>query len=128
MSTNPIAAAPPGYEAAMATFGQLLDLLTGDALAGADHAAVKRLLRREGTEVMRLLYESWLCSRAEAEPEREVEGSDHVVRTHHRHAARTMESLFGTVTLTRDRVGARGGGTGAGGRHRPRRILPGYRR
>ena len=54
------------------------------------------------------MYEAWLNARAEAEPVREVEGSDHVVRTHHRSAARPMESIFGTVTVVRDRVGARG--------------------
>ena len=68
----------------------------------------ERFVHREGTEVMRQLYESWLCGRADAEPVGEVEGSDHLARTHHRSASRTMESLFGTVTVARDRLGARG--------------------
>jgi hypothetical protein len=103
-----IASPPPGYESAVATFGRLLAHLTDGTLAGADHAAAERIVHREGTEVMRQLYESWLCARADAEPVREVEGSDHLARTHHRSASRTMESLFGTVTVARDRVGARG--------------------
>jgi hypothetical protein len=108
MRVYPVPAAPPGYETAAAAFGRLLDQLSGEALAGADHAAAERLVHREGTEVMRQLYESWLRRRAEAEPERDVEGDDQVSRTHHREATRAVESLFGTVTVTRDRVGARG--------------------
>lgn len=74
MRVYPVPAAPPGYETAAAAFGRLLDQLSGEALAGADHAAAERLVHREGTEVMRQLYESWLRRRAEAEPERDVEG------------------------------------------------------
>lgn len=108
MSVYPVPTGPRGYHRAVTAFNELLTHLADDTLAGADHAAAERLVAREGTEVMRLLYESWLRERAAAEPEREVEGNDHVVRTHHRPATRSIESLFGTVTVARDRVGARG--------------------
>lgn len=108
MSVYPIDPPPPAYEAAVATFGRLLGQLTDGTLAAADHAAAERFVHREGTQVMRQVFEGWLRARAEAEPVRDVEGSDHVARTHHRTAPRTMESLFGTVTIVRDRVGAPG--------------------
>jgi len=108
MSVYPVTPPPSGFEAAVATFGRLVDQLTGDALGGADHAAAERFVHREGTEVMRQLFEAWLNARAESEAVRDVVGSDQVTRTHHRSAARPIESVFGTVTVVRDRVGARG--------------------
>jgi hypothetical protein len=108
MSCYPVSQPPSGYEAAASTFCRLLEHLTDDTLAGADHAAAERFVHREGTEVMRQVYETWLRARAKGETVRDVEGSDHVRRTHHRPAPRQMESVFGTVTVVRDRVGAQG--------------------
>jgi hypothetical protein len=39
---------------------------------------------------------------------RDVTGADGIRRAHHREATREVESVFGTVQVTRDRVGARG--------------------
>lgn len=108
MAIYPVTPPPHGYETAIATFGRLLGQLTDGTLAGADHAAAERFVQREGTEVMRQVFEAWVGARAEAEPTRDVVGSDGVARTHHRSATRPMESVFGTVNVVRDRVGARG--------------------
>lgn len=95
---------------AMATraFVALRDRLTDMTCEVLDHAAAEQLIFGRGTEVLRLLFEGCLNQRAQAEPVREVVGSDGTVRTHHRAAKREVESVFGTVVLDRDRVGARG--------------------
>src|SRR5262245_27382265 len=96
------------FTTATALFNRLRDSLrTGQAL-GADHSTIERLIDEEGTEVLRLLFDGWSNARAASEPVREVTGSDGVHRTHHREAPRRVDSIFGTVVVTRDRVGARG--------------------
>lgn len=109
-----LVAAPPrrsthaSFALAEAEFVSLRDDLLGAELLGADHAAVEGLLQTRGTEVLRLMFEGWCNERVAAEPVRDVIGADGVARTHHREAAREVESVFGTVTVARDRVGARG--------------------
>lgn len=102
------AAEHPAFAMATALFTRLRDSLrTGEAL-GADHATIEGRIYAEGTEVLRMLFEGWCNERAAAEPLREVTGDDGVERTHHRRGTRPVDSLFGTVRVTRDRVGARG--------------------
>jgi hypothetical protein len=93
---------------AEAEFAKLRNDLLAPTLLGADHAATEAEIRVRGTEVMRLLFEGWCNVRATANPIREVTGSDDVRRTHRRDAGRDVESLFGTVEVNRERVGARG--------------------
>jgi hypothetical protein len=93
---------------AEAEFARLRDDLLGAELLSTDHATVERVLQERGTEVLRLLFEGWCNERVASEAPRDVTGADEVRRTHHRDATREVESVFGTVHVTRDRVGARG--------------------
>lgn len=104
----PAVAEHTSFAMAEAEFAKLRNDLLAPALLGADHAATEAEIRVRGTEVMRLLFEGWCNVRATANPIREVTGSDDVHRTHRRDAGRDVESLFGTVEVNRERVGARG--------------------
>ena len=75
---------------------------------GEEHASVERVIEVRGREIERLLFEGWGNERAAFEAGRDVTGADGVDRTHRRKAAREVETLFGTVVINRDRVGARG--------------------
>lgn len=110
MPIYPSPAVPAAYEGAAHAFGRLLASLTASQNLTADHAAIERLIHKDGTEVLRQLFQGWLNERAAAEPQRDVLGFDDVLRTHHRAATRPLESLFGEVTVAHDRVGARGAG------------------
>ena len=108
MFTYPVPRPTAFFEPAVEAFGRLLAKLVSPGVVATDHATAERTVDAEGTELMRLLYQGWLDQRAAAEPERDVVGEDRVARTHHRVANREIQCLFGTVTLRRDRVGARG--------------------
>ena len=104
----PAVAEHTSFTMAEAEFANLRNDLLAPTLLGGDHAVTEAEIRVRGTEVMRLLFEGWCNVRAAANPIREVTGSDDVHRTHHRDAGRDVESLFGTVKVNRERVGARG--------------------
>ena len=90
-------------------YAQLVTALRAPQALSSDHAAVERLVRDDGREVLRLLYQSWLDERSALEGVRDgVVGVDDVERNHHRTATRPLETVFGDVTVCRDRVGARG--------------------
>lgn len=108
MLNYPVLSPSASFEPAVEAFGRLLAHLGEPGTASADHATVEGAIHTEGTELMRLLFQGWLDQRSAAEPRREVAGQDGVLRTHHRHASRALECLFGTVSVRRDRVGAPG--------------------
>ena len=92
------------FTTAEVAFRKLHDDLVADRRS--DHASVERTIQARGTEVMRLLLEGW-CNDRVASERRDVTGADGIHRTHHRAAAREVESLFGTVNVARDRAGTR---------------------
>ena len=96
------------YNAPVEAFAQLMATLRAAPALSSDHAVIERLVRDEGWEVLRLLYQSWLDERSALEEVRSVVGADDVERTHHRAATRPLETVFGEVTVGRDRVGGRG--------------------
>lgn len=96
------------FHGAAASFFGLVETLVGVGSGADDHATIEKLIHKEGTEVLRQLLEVCLNQRAAAVEGDQVEGADGVVRTHHRSGARQVETLFGTVVVTRDRLGARG--------------------
>jgi hypothetical protein len=99
---------PAAFEPAVAAFGQLVAALQSEEHRHADHASAERFIDACGREALRLAFQGWLDVRVAEEPRRDVVGSDGVARTHHRRAERDIESVFGTVNASRDRVGARG--------------------
>ena len=73
------------------------------------HSEVERLIQKEGSEVLRRLFEAHLTLRAMEEPVgASVSGADGVERTHHRRLGRGLMSLFGPVRVERMAYGARG--------------------
>jgi len=108
MPIYPSPPVPAAYEDAALAFGRLLASLTAPKNLTADHATIERLIHHDGTAVLRQMFQGWVNERAAAEPRRDVTGIDHVLRSHHRAAARPLESLFGDLTVPLDRVGARG--------------------
>jgi len=62
----------------------LKEKLTGPEVASAPHSEVEKLLEAEGREVLRVLFQSHLSLRSEAEPEGVVVGQDDFARTHAR--------------------------------------------
>ncbi len=99
---------PAAFEPAVVAFEQLIVALQGEEHRHADHASAERFIDARGREALRLAFQGWLDVRIAEEPKRDVVGSDGVARTHHRLADRDVESVFGTVNASRDRVGTRG--------------------
>ena len=93
---------------AIVAFVGLLETLVVVGARSDDHAHIEQLILKQGTEVLRLLLEICLNMRAASVQADKVEGADGVMRTHHRSGTRQLETLFGTVVVKRDRVGARG--------------------
>jgi len=106
--TPPAAAEHASFARAETEFMNLRADLSGPAFLCVDHVSAEQAIRARGTEVLRLLFEGWCNTRVAAEPTRDVTGNDGIERTHHRDATRPVESVFGTATVIRDRVGARG--------------------
>lgn len=103
-------AAPPAdrFAEAEATFSALVNRLQSEEVARMTHSDLETLLERQGRELMRQLLQAHLDSRAQATPEKPVVGADGVERTHQRSGTRALETLLGTVHVTRDGSGARG--------------------
>jgi hypothetical protein len=75
-----------------------------------DHGQVEQCLATEGREILRRLFQGHLDYRAAHETDWEsVEGSDGIMRNHHRQGCVThLDTLFGEVAVTRQSYGARG--------------------
>jgi len=72
------------------------------------HSDLETLLEQQGRELMRQLLQAHLDWRAQAKPTTPVVGADNVERTHQRSGTRALETLLGTVQVTRAGCGARG--------------------
>jgi hypothetical protein len=103
-------AAPPvdRFGEAEATWSALVTRLQSEETARMSHSDLETLLEQQGRELMRQLLQAHLDWRAQATPAAPVVGADGVARTHQRSGTRELETLFGTVQLTRDGHGARG--------------------
>ena len=97
-----------GFTEAEANFAGLVRRLQSAETAHMSHSDLETLLEREGRELMRQLLQAHLDLRAQAKAAGPVVGADGVARTHARDGERTLETLLGTVQVTRDGHGARG--------------------
>jgi len=77
-----------------------VELVCPEALR-AEHGEVERLIEAKTAEVMRAMLQAHLDLRASLERELDVRGADGVARTHVRESTRTLETVFGEVTVTR---------------------------
>ena len=103
-------AAPPAdrFVEAEASFSALMDRLQSEETARMSHSDLETLLEQQGRELMRQLLQAHLDWRAQAKPTTPIVGADGVERTHQRSGTRALETLLGTVQVTRDGHGARG--------------------
>jgi hypothetical protein len=104
-----VRAAPPAdrFVEAEATFSALVDLLQSKETARMSHSDLETLLEQQGRELMRQLLQAHLDWRAQGKATKPVVGADGVERTHQRSGTRALETLLGTVQVTRDGHGAR---------------------
>lgn len=82
-------------------FGDLKAQLGGKAALALNHADAERLLQKEGTELLRQLYQGWLDQRAPGEAAEPVVGAEGVRRPNARLLDRGLKTVFGRVTVTR---------------------------
>jgi hypothetical protein len=92
---------------AEATFSGLVQRLQSRDTARMSHSDLERLLEQEGRELMRQLLQAHLDLRAETKVAGPVVGADGIARTHAREGTRELETVFGTVSVSRDGHGAR---------------------
>src|SRR5947208_4919387 len=103
-------AAPPAdrFAEAEATLSVLVNRLQSEETTRMSHSDLESLLEQQGRELMRQLLQAHLDWRADAKSTKPVVGADGVERTHQRSGTRDLETLLGTVQVTRDGLGARG--------------------
>ena len=97
-----------GFVEAEATLSALVNRLQSEEMARMSHSDLETLLEQQGRELMRQLLQAHLDWRAQATPAAPVVGADGVERTHARAGTRSLETLLGTVQVTREGQGARG--------------------
>ena len=107
-ATAGTAAPEDRFAAAESHLTRLVSRLQSGDTARMSHSDLEALLEREGRELMRQLLQAHLDLRAQATPTGPVVGVDGVERTHTRQGERTLETLLGTVQVTREGYGARG--------------------
>ena len=95
------------FSVARESFDILVECLSSQKMASAEHGEVEEVIKKEGFEILRKLLQGHLDLRAANETAVEaVMGSDDVLRTHCvPNCTRSLESYFGEVTVTRVRYG-----------------------
>ena len=88
-------------------FESLVARLDGEETRRMTHADVERLLRTDGTELLRRLFQGHLDARGVGEAAGAVVGSDGKARTHARVSDRALVTVFGSVRLARMGYGRR---------------------
>jgi hypothetical protein len=92
-----------GFARSRHRFEEVVGFLDGQAAAGLTHAELEDRLHSEGRELLRMLFQDHLDLRSRREePLEEVVGADGVVRRYGEAGhARSLETIFGEVTVTR---------------------------
>jgi hypothetical protein len=89
-------------------FESLVARLAGEETRRMTHADVERLLRTDGTELLRILFQGHLDARGVGEATGPVVGADGRARTHARISDRELVTVFGAVRVARLGYGQRG--------------------
>jgi hypothetical protein len=91
------------FEIANAHYANLVNCLETKASQGLEHGEVEQMINKDGTELLRLLFQSYLDQRYENETaQTNVMGSDGAKRPHRRNGTqRQLTTLFGEVVVTR---------------------------
>lgn len=96
------------FAEADAKFDEIKDRLRSRTSLALSHSELEDLLTIEGREVMRLLYQGHLDLRGPGDVAGEVVGSDQIARTAGRLHERKLQTVFGTVELSRRSYAAAG--------------------
>jgi hypothetical protein len=99
---------PTPFARAEEEFRSMIHDLQSPESRRSDFATVEKLVHQRGMEVLRGMLQGWTDLRVAEVPVRDAVGADERLRTHHREVTRATESVFGSIVVTRDRVGARG--------------------
>jgi hypothetical protein len=102
------------FEEANAQFEKIKAQLESRETSRLEHSALEGLLQREGSELLRLLFQAHLDLRSGEEQaglRRSVRGADGMRRTHRRVTERSLMTLFGPVRVERVAYGAPGHGS-----------------
>lgn len=108
MQPQPVVPEKP-FAVSRMEFEALIGTLSSDPALAMTHADLERSLWTDGLALIRQLLQDHLdlrCLKEEAQPG--ILGNDEVLRTHRRDSSRTLETIFGTVTVSRLAYGARG--------------------
>ena len=90
-------------------FEALIGTISSPPALAMSHADLERTLWNDGMELIRNLLQDHLDLRCIQEPiQADVQGSDGITRTHRRDSSRSLETIFGTVIVSRLAYGARG--------------------
>jgi hypothetical protein len=106
MEAHALVAANP-FVPAREQFENLVARLDGEETRRMTHADVERLLRTDGTELLRRLFQGHLDARGVGEAAGAVVGCDGKARTHARVSDRELVTVFGSVRLARMGYGQR---------------------
>ena len=95
------------FESARSKFEGIVAELQSARVSAMTHSEVERLLHREGTELLRQMYQAFLDVQGDGQVAGPVRGSDGIERRHVRIEKRNLMSLFGPVQISRTGYGAR---------------------
>jgi len=96
------------YEQGRECFEHIVEYLDSSGTCSMTHSELERELEKKGRELMRILLQEHLDRRGPGECEQTVCGADGVERTRKRHHERNLETVFGTVRVTRIGYGQEG--------------------
>jgi hypothetical protein len=96
------------FAASREQFEQLPEFLCSEEASTMKHSDMERELEKRGQELMRMLYQAWLDTQAPAEAEGPVRDTEGQERTRRRIQQRTLETVFGKVSVERTGYGAEG--------------------
>jgi len=90
------------FQSSSEAFEDLVGRLGGEEAADLDHGSIEELLKRDGFDLLRRLFQDHLDLRSCREKREEaVEGADGMERAHVRSRRRQLETIFGTVWVHR---------------------------
>jgi len=96
------------FAASREKFEQLVEHLSSEKVRKMKHSDLERELEAQGRELLRSLYQEYLDSRAPGEATGTVRDAEGAERTRKRSQDRDLETVFGTVTVSRTGYGAEG--------------------
>ena len=96
------------YAETEARFDALLRMARSPETQRMSHSEWERLVAEEGQELLRQLYQDRIAEQAQAEVSEPVVDAQGCERTRKRPQRRELETIFGTVEVTRTGYGAAG--------------------